>query len=73
MYLLGVKKVQICPFKGTAPVTSCCTPKGKILNSYFSVTFLKIPNVIRFSWLLNHSLTSEKVLKAVYKTQISFV
>ncbi len=37
MYLLGVKKVHICPFKGTAPGTSCCTPKGKILNPYFSV------------------------------------
>ncbi len=37
MYLLGVKKVQICPFKGTAPATSCCTPKGTILNPYFSV------------------------------------
>ncbi len=31
MYLLGVKKVQRCPFKSTAPVTSCCTPKGAIL------------------------------------------
>ncbi len=37
MYLLGLKKVQICPFKGTAPATSCCTPKGTILNPYFSV------------------------------------
>ncbi len=37
MHLLGVKKVQICPFKGTAPATSCCTPKGTILNPYFSV------------------------------------
>ncbi len=37
MYLLGVKKVQICPFKGTAPGTSCCTQKGTILNPYFSV------------------------------------
>ncbi len=37
MYLLGVKKLQICPFKGTAPATSCCTPKGTILNPYFSV------------------------------------
>ncbi len=30
MYLLGVKKAQICPFKGTAPGTSC-------LNPYFCV------------------------------------
>ncbi len=37
MYLLGVNKVQICPFKGTAPGTSCCTQKGTILNPYFSV------------------------------------
>ncbi len=39
MYLLGVKKkkVQICPFNVTAPATSCCTPKGTILNPYFSV------------------------------------
>ncbi len=37
MYLVGVKKLQICPFKGTAPATSCCTPKGTILNPYFSV------------------------------------
>ncbi len=37
MYLLGVKKVQIYPFKGTAPGTSCCTQKGTILNPYFSV------------------------------------
>ncbi len=37
MYLLGVKKVQICPFKGTAPGTSCFTPKGNSLNLYFSV------------------------------------
>ncbi len=34
MHLLGVKKVQICPFKGTAPATSCCTPKDTILNPY---------------------------------------
>ncbi len=31
------KKVQIWLFKGTAPATSCCTPKGTILNPYFSV------------------------------------
>ncbi len=37
MYPLGVKKVQICPFKGTAPGTSCCTQKGTILNPYLSV------------------------------------
>ncbi len=37
MYILGVKKVQICPFKGTAPATSCITPKFTILNPYFSV------------------------------------
>ncbi len=37
MYLLVVKKEQICPFKGTAPATSCCTPKGTTLNPYFSV------------------------------------
>ncbi len=37
MYLLGIKKVQICHFKGTAPETSRCTQKGTILNPYFSV------------------------------------
>ncbi len=37
MYLLGVNKVQICHFKGTAPGTSYCTQKGTILNPYFSV------------------------------------
>lgn len=26
---LGVNKVQSCAFKGTAPVTSSCTLKGK--------------------------------------------
>ncbi len=41
MYLLGVKKVQICPFKGIAPATSCCTPKGTILNTYFSVCMVR--------------------------------
>ncbi len=42
MYLLGVKKVQICPFKGTAPGTSCCTQKGTILNPYFSVSRFRV-------------------------------
>ncbi len=37
MYLLGVKKVQMCHVKGTSSATSCCTPKGKILNPYFSM------------------------------------
>jgi len=27
----------MCPFKDTAPATSCCTPKGTILNPFFSV------------------------------------
>ncbi len=40
MYLLGANKVQICPFKGTAPGTSCCTQKGTVLNPYFSVCIL---------------------------------
>ncbi len=39
--------MQICPFKGTAPGTSCCTQKGKILNPYFSVCNSQItPNAI---------------------------
>lgn len=32
MHFLGVDKVQRCPFKGTASVTSCCTPKGTIFS-----------------------------------------
>jgi len=32
MLFLGVKKVQGCPFKGTNPVASCCTPKCNILH-----------------------------------------
>jgi len=31
MHLLGLKNVQRCPFKGIAPGTSCCTPKGYLL------------------------------------------
>ncbi len=42
MNLLGVKKVQLCYFMGTAPVTSCCTPKGTILSSFVCVTWLSV-------------------------------
>ncbi len=31
------KYIQICPFKGTAPGTSCCAQKGTIVYPYFSV------------------------------------
>lgn len=31
----GVKKVQGCPFKCTALVTNCCTPRGTILAIIF--------------------------------------
>ncbi len=37
MHLLGVKKVQICNFKGTASGTCRCTQKGTLLTPYFSV------------------------------------
>ncbi len=43
MYLTGVKKVQICPFKG-----SLCSrdkllyPKGTILNNFFAVCMINV-------------------------------
>lgn len=36
-HLLGVYKVQSCPFKGTAPVKCCCIPKGTIVVGLDSV------------------------------------
>lgn len=35
MHPLWVKKAQRCPFKGTAPVRSYCTPKGTIFARFF--------------------------------------
>ncbi len=32
---LWVEKVQMCHLEGTAPVTSCCTPKGTIFAPFF--------------------------------------
>ncbi len=40
---VGVNKVQECPFKGTPPVTICCTPTGKIFifsESVQSICFI---------------------------------
>ncbi len=73
MYLLGVKKVQICPFKGTAPATSCCTPKGKILNPYFSVYTYPhvVPNLYDLRSSLEHK--SKKLRKKVNKDIIKIV
>lgn len=42
MHILGVDMVQSCPFMGTATVTSCYNPKGKLLFNFllfFSDTF----------------------------------
>ncbi len=38
-----LKKAQKCTFKGTAPVTSCCTPKGKILHILFFFLYFLMP------------------------------
>ncbi len=35
MNALGVKKVQMCPFEDTAPVTHCCSPKGTVTAFFF--------------------------------------
>lgn len=34
MNILGVNKVQSCHFKGTAPVTRFCTPKGIVFAPF---------------------------------------
>ncbi len=56
MYLLGVKKVQICHFKGTALATSCCTPKGTILNPYFSVCRAQLIHIFCSILSINYSI-----------------
>ncbi len=37
---LGVKKVQMCHFVGTAPVIRCCIPKGTFFAGFFFLSFL---------------------------------
>lgn len=32
MHLRGVDKVKTCPFKGTAPLTRCCTSKCTVIS-----------------------------------------
>ncbi len=56
MDILGVKNVQICPFKGTAPATSCCTPKGTILNPILCMQnrFQSFSEVVTSPRLLSH-------------------
>ncbi len=40
---LRVRKVQKCPFESSAPVTSCCTPKGTIFVHFSGHQLTKQP------------------------------